>query len=622
MNHRIFAPLGLLVLGGIIALDAGCTDPLARVDHRTRQIMARRAEELGDDTFSPTRTHLERLTAYDAPGMNRFDPPTTNPDAKDLLFTPADEQLRTDQAVADRLQSFYENAFGQGPDPDGAPAREPLKISFRDALRLAQRTGPAYLAAEESYILTALDLLVARRNFNFRFFNDTTATLSGFGVDGNFDHALNIVNTFGATRNLQTGGTIAASWVVAAVDQLAGAVSEGAGSSVGSTLNLSVDIPLLQGAGKIASESLIQAERNLVYAARSFERTRREILVETATTYFGLIEQQNNISNQILNLEGVRRNSERSRALAEAGLVAPFDRLLAEDDVAGSESTLASIREGYIFAVDNFKVDLGIPIDVPVEILPLDFDLPEPNASQSDAARAALYYSLDLQTSRDQLDDARRAVRNARNGLLPELDISGDASIPTGDVGTEGTLGFDPDDFDYTLSATFSLPLDRRIERANLRSAIIALEQQTREFEVDRDNLIIAARQSIRNINVVRFQLELAERQVEINERRLANQKIRDDVRPQEVLDTEADLVDARNALAEARADLRTAILNYLLVTDQLRVSRDGTLLPLPGLPQSAPGPDSPADAPGQQQPGPQQPGPVAVNPADAQNGD
>ena len=46
----------------------------------------------------------------------------------------------------------------------------------------------------------------------------------------------------------------------------------------------------------------------------------------------------------------------------------------------------------------------------------------------------------------------------------------------------------------------------------------------------------------------------------------------------------EDDLLAARNSRDQAKTDLRTAILNYLLQSDQLRVARDGTLQPLPGM--------------------------------------
>jgi hypothetical protein len=56
------------------------------------------------------------------------------------------------------------------------------------------------------------------------------------------------------------------------------------------------------------------------------------------------------------------------------------------------------------------------------------------------------------------------------------------------------------------------------------------------------------------------------------------------EVQPQEIVDTENDLLRAENARDAAQTALRTAILQYLLETDQLRVARDGTLQRLPGM--------------------------------------
>jgi hypothetical protein len=72
---------------------------------------------------------------------------------------------------------------------------------------------------------------------------------------------------------------------------------------------------------------------------------------------------------------------------------------------------------------------------------------------------------------------------------------------------------------------------------------------------------------------------------VEINRRRLRGQKLQEaTVPPQTIVDTENDLLQAENDRDRARAQLRTAVLNFLLETDQLRVSREGELVMLPGM--------------------------------------
>jgi len=77
----------------------------------------------------------------------------------------------------------------------------------------------------------------------------------------------------------------------------------------------------------------------------------------------------------------------------------------------------------------------------------------------------------------------------------------------------------------------------------------------------------------------------LSEKQVEINRRRLESQILRAaQVDAQTIIDTENALLQAENDRDRSITDLRTAVLRYLLASDQLRVARDGAFEPLPGM--------------------------------------
>ncbi|GIW73725.1 MAG: hypothetical protein KatS3mg103_0247 [Phycisphaerales bacterium] len=262
-----------------------------------------------------------------------------------------------------------------------------------------------------------------------------------------------------------------------------------------------------------------------------------------------------------------------------------------------ANNRLQSAFENYVVALDNFKIRLGLDPQTPVAL-----GAPDAGAGRSGGhARGGppswpCSTALDLQTARDRVLDARRAVANARNGLLPDLDAFAELTLPTDLDRTEGGLAFDPDEMRYLAGMRFSLPLDRQTERLQLRSSQIALERALRDFERARDQVVVDARSRLRSIEVARFQYILAERQVQINERRLEEQEIRaDEITPQEFVDTLAELLDARNARDAALTDLRVAILRYLRDTGQLRIGPDGQILPLPGmgttLPQERPEP-------------------------------
>jgi outer membrane protein TolC len=342
---------------------------------------------------------------------------------------------------------------------------------------------------------------------------------------------------------------------------------------------------LLRGGGDVAAEEVISAERELVYAARTFEEFRRSFLVNIAADYFALIQSRAAIANQERQLASLKNLEDRTAALVAAGRTAEFEKNIASNRVLSATSSLANLRESYILALDRFKIRLGLGPDEALELEAVDLNLPEPEVTPSAAVEAALAYRLDLQTRRDRLLDARRGVANARNATLPDLNVSGSVGSRTKPSAREGGLVFETDDFTYSGGVTFGLPLDRENERLALRAAVIGLEQRTRELDQFRDNIVVEVRARVRDLDRARFNLTLAEQAVQINRRRLEEQELkRAEVAPQSIVDTENDLLNAENARDQALSDLRNAVLGYLVSTGQLRVTLDGDFQPIPGM--------------------------------------
>jgi outer membrane protein TolC len=364
---------------------------------------------------------------------------------------------------------------------------------------------------------------------------------------------------------------------------------------------LAANVPLLRGAGNVAREPLIQAERDLVYQARTFERFRRSFLVNIANDYFQLIQTQAQIANQERSLKSLQLFRDGTQARVDAGRIPAFNVSIAENDVLNAQASLASLRETYILQLDRFKVRLGLDVASKVVIRPLALEVPLPATTLDDATHAALEYRLDLQNARDRVDDAKRAVDNAENNLLPDLNVGGRAALSTDADRDIGGLSFSPGDANVEGTATLSLPLDRQIEKYGLRQATIALQQRGRSAELLRDNIVVAVRGALRNIDLAAFQFKLAEQQVEINKRRLEEQLLKiDTVEPRDVVQSENDLLSAENRRDQAKTNLRNAVLNYLLESDQMRVAPDGMFQPLPGMPE-LPVPPAAPDAPAPQ---------------------
>lgn len=568
----------------VVALAAtGCSTDQS-VDEKLAGIVQQRSSLLGPETLSPRRNYVDPA---ETKAQNEKVPDTRNPQADTMTYRAASEA----RDVAARLDAFGRESLT--PREGGPPL---LVLDLAESFRIAQRSAREFLTAEEDYILSGIRLLIERHLWGPRLFNDTSVQFSGAGRDGSYESAVRVINDLKVTQRLPYGGSVEAGWIWDATEQLREQASGRYTQS--STLALSGNIPLLRGAGLVAQENLIQAERNLVYQARTFERERRGILVQVAEDYFELVQTQSQIINQERSLASLQKLEEATKAKVAAGRLADFEASIASNRVITAQADLGTLRERYILQVDRFKVRLGLDPSRAVEISPLKLDLAEPDISLDEASATALDLRLDLQNQRDAVDDARRSVANARNSILPDLNVNGSVAIPTEPDSREGGLGFSHEDASYLAGITFGLPLDREIERLGVRSAIVNFERAQREYERQRDTVFIEVRAALRNVDLARFRLNLAERQVEINRRRLEEQNLKaDQVDAQTIVDSENDLLNAENTRDRARTDLRTAILRYLYASDQLRVKRDGTFQPLPGMEAvTAPAPGSNSD--------------------------
>jgi outer membrane protein TolC len=549
----------------VAILGVACTS-MDTIDRRVQRELTR--SSTGMRAMPPTTT--ERPDRGNLNEAYRKTPDTNNPSASELSFAEAEQ--RDSAAVLARLDDLY------APGPDATP------VDLEGTFRLGQSSSREYRRAVEDYMLAAIRLLIERHRWTPRLFNDTTANTTFDSENGRYRAALDLVNELRATQRLPFGGTVEAAYIASMTQQLVNRVGEG--YTQASQLVLSANIPLLRDAGMIAQEDLIQAERNVVYAARAFERFRRELLVDLGRDYFDLVAQQAGIANQEARLRSVQQLLRQREALVEAGRAAAFDARNVEQNVLRSEATLINSRETFKFAVDRFKVRLGLAVDSEIRVKPVSLTIPEPSISVDQAAVMALSYRLDYQNDRDRVEDTRRAVEVSRNQLLPDLDVDARATFNSDDdVDETSRPDYDLDDTDYAIGVTFGLPLDREIERLNLRTAMINLQRAIRDLDRRRDELVVDSRAAVREVERARFALNLQEQAVEINQLRLDELEIKaDEIDAQQRLDAENELLQSRNDRDQAQRDLRVAILDYLLVTGQMRVQDDGTFQPLEGM--------------------------------------
>jgi len=456
------------------------------------------------------------------------------------------------------------------PSPDDVPADRSIPVSgvltLQEAVAVTTAHNREYQLQKDLLYTTALDQRLVRHGYEWQLFGGGSATYSNNGKDETVAVEANV----GVNRLLANGALVSTQVGARWLDALLGFRNGG----LSSVLGAEVAVPLLRGSDpRVVLEPLTQAERNTLYQIRTFNRFRKTFVVSVITQYYEVLE----LYQVARNTEDYRRSLERLRD--QVGRLVGAGRLPAEELDRVRQEILRA-RDTYILAdkeyerfLDQYKITLGVP---PTSEFTLDqavFDAlaarapPYPDLVLDEAIGTAMERRLDLINNADAVLDAQRAVYVAADALRADLALKGTAAIDT------------RGEKDISVGPELDLPLDRVVEQAAYRKALILLNRRQREYDLTADTIRLEIREAHRKL------IEAAERYKVLSEGLvLAQERIRKTsllleygrVSSRRVLDAEQHLHNARNEAADALTDYAIATLNFYRDTEVLQVRPDG----------------------------------------------
>lgn len=293
-----------------------------------------------------------------------------------------------------------------------------IVLSLPEAVRVARKHSREYQTELEDLYLSALDVTFERFRFDTQFFlgNTTNETLDGrFRSGTTADSTLSTTTSANLQKLTATGGELAVGLANSLVWQFSGKNSD----TLGSTLDFTLVQPLLRFGGRArVLERLTQSERTLLANVRQMEQYRQGFYVQVVAGrnsgqgpvrrgdvgqqglgliaglpsgragaapvggYIGLLQEQQQIRNRTANLTALRDSYILLEALFEAGRL-PTRLQVDQTRQAyfNAQSNLLTTQAGYANRIDSFKMTLGLPPSLPVEVKdPLidQFNLIEP----------------------------------------------------------------------------------------------------------------------------------------------------------------------------------------------------------------------------------------------------
>jgi outer membrane protein TolC len=468
------------------------------------------------------------------------------------------------------------------PPKEGDPAwSDPASlltiISLRQSVEIAIQNSRAYQSQKESLYLSALALTLERHLWSPTF----TSLMTGGAQTSNGDEAWVGNNQFGATQLLATGANLSLNLSTAFLRYITNSPMPQAQSTLTGTLIQ----PLWQGAGQqIAQENLTQAERNVIYAVRSFSRYHRTFVVSIATSYYSVLEQRQVVRNEWANYQTLIEERQETEMLARAGRLPEFQVDQARQDELSAHDSWNQADEQYKLVLDQLKYSLSLPTDAPVDVddaelaLVSERGIIHPNISAEAAVRQALALRLDLMNAQGAVADAARQVNVAKNGLAPIVNL-----VVSGSAGsTQTRMGqFNFMQGTYSAGMNVALPLDETAQRNTLRSSLIALDQAERSAADLADSIKLQVRSDWVTMQEAKESYEIQRKSVELAKRRVESTMLllqAGRAITRDLLESQTSLHDAQNALVTALVNHTNARLALWRDIETLSVAAGGEI--------------------------------------------
>ncbi|MBN2589202.1 MAG: TolC family protein [Sedimentisphaerales bacterium] len=433
-------------------------------------------------------------------------------------------------------------------------------LTLQNAVEIATEYSRAYQSQKESLYTSALSLTSTRHQYESQLFgtfdaqyrnppgDDSGTVSSSGGIDKAFVTAGGVIANIG----------LSVDWTRFLTDDPY--------TTLGSILNASITAPLLGNvAGIQAWESLTQAERNMLYQVRNFNRYRQTFVVSIINEYYRVLQAEERLKIARASYERQLRTVERTQMEVDVKQRPQADADRIRQDLLNAENSIISNEQSYKQTLDSFKVTLSLPADAnitldPNELLALEeLGVSEPEYSLDEAIEMAMNLRLDLANTKDRLDDTRRSLVLAEKGIGVQMDLRASSNVTS----PSGETDFDELQFHngtYTVGVGADLPFDQVSERNNYRRALISMQQSLRSYDEDLERVKLDVRQAYRNLVESTQSYEIQKIGVKLAERRVDEQKIRLELS----LATIIDLQDSEDALVTAQNNYMNAIINYL----------------------------------------------------------
>lgn len=466
-----------------------------------------------------------------------------------------------------------------------------LRLSLEDAIRLALANNTD-IRLDRSPIGNAEDAVVRSRapfdpaltsNFNAsRATSPTFTQLSGAPTLSSLSQNIGT----GYAQTLETGTSYQAS--LGANKLSSNSSFNFFNPSVSANFSFGFSQPLLRGRGLYLNRApIVIAQRNLLQARSNFEAEVSGIIQQVVGQYWNVVEARENLVVQQKSVAEAQQSYDHDKRALALGALPPLDIYRSESQVA--QRRVAEIQSEYSLklAEDQFRRVIGADIDPYIGALDLDLtENPQPvgaliSIDIAAALEKALAYRPEVEALRQQLANDDTSVRVARNGLEPNLVLSGtyqsyglggnelNTVLSPPQIISRGGFGdalgqvFQFGFPGYGFGLSLSLPIRNHAAEANLADSLVTQRHDLYSDRKLRETIELDVANSVHELEQSKLSMEAAKVSLDLAQKNLQAEQRKYDLGAEQiyfVLEAQTELAQAEQSLVQAEVGYQLAV--------------------------------------------------------------
>ncbi|MBL8792455.1 MAG: TolC family protein [Planctomycetia bacterium] len=304
---------------------------------------------------------------------------------EDLLKLPVLD-LKVGRGEGERQGSTPQTQTGTSADPC---TDRPFLIRLEQASELGVFNSREFQTARENLYLAALPVTLQQFAFAPQAFAVETAIRerTGRGTPEGQHNRWRLDGAAGFTQQFATGALLLLQIANQTVIEMGRTASRQTISE--SVLTFDLMQPFLRGGGfAVTLEALTQAERDLLYQIRNYARFRKLFYVSIAAGvaiggtnfdvaggffsppagYLPTLQRKAQLEIERQNISHTQEILRFFRAFSEGGDLSPLQVEQVEQNLLRSRSTVLTREQDYRDSLDRFKLQVGVPTDLPLEL--------------------------------------------------------------------------------------------------------------------------------------------------------------------------------------------------------------------------------------------------------------